>query len=111
MKSFIFFTLTLLLLSACSNGGPGKYDSLAKCLTEKDAKMYGTDWCPHCQNQKKEFGKSFQYINYINCDERKDECIIAGVKGYPTWMISGQNYPGEQSLNRLSQLSDCSITS
>ena len=78
---------------------------LAKCLTEKGVKMYGTEWCPHCKNQKKLFGSSFQYINYTDCDKNRQECLSAGVQGYPTWEIDGQNYPGEQSLERLAQLS------
>ena len=32
--------------------------ALAKCLTSKDVKMYGTSWCPHCNNQKEMFGVS-----------------------------------------------------
>jgi|SRR3989344_207913 len=81
------------------------YDEFAKYLTEQGVKMYGTEWCPHCKNQKKLFGSSFQYINYTDCDKNRQECLSAGVQGYPTWEIDGQNYPGEQSLERLAQLS------
>ena len=28
--------------------------------------MYGTEWCPHCQDQKRAFGTSFKYVQYIN---------------------------------------------
>ena len=83
----------------------GEYDEFANYLTEQGVKMYGTEWCPHCKNQKKLFGNSFQYINYIDCDENRQECLSAGVQGYPTWKINEQNYPGEQSLERLAQLS------
>ena len=82
----------------------GQYDEFANYLTEQGVKMYGTEWCSHCQNQKKLFGNSFQYIDYIDCDKNKNECSIVGVTGYPTWSINGQNYPGEQSLERLAQL-------
>jgi len=46
-----------LVLVVGVGSGPGKtdYSEFAKCLTQKGAKMYGTFWCPHCQNQKKEF--------------------------------------------------------
>ena len=63
---FLFILIILLTISACSDK-PGEYDVLANCLTEKGAVMYGTEWCSHCQNQKKSFGKSFEYID--NLDE------------------------------------------
>ena len=107
---FILFILTVsIVLTACSNDEPGDYDNFSQCLTEKGVKMYGTEWCSHCKNQKKTFGNSFQYIDYIDCDENKNECLKAGVQGYPTWVIGGNSYPGEQSLFRLSQLSDCPL--
>ncbi len=84
---------------------PGQYDEFAQYLTEQGVKMYGTEWCSHCKNQKKLFGESFQYVDYIDCDRNKKACTDAGVRGYPTWNINGQNYPGEQSLQRLAQLS------
>lgn len=106
---FIFFILTsLVVITGCSTG-PGKYDTFAKCLTEKGAAMYGTDWCSHCKNQKKMFGNSFQYVYYVDCDRNQNECLGAGVRGYPTWKIDGENYPGEQQLYRLASLSGCEL--
>lgn len=84
---------------------PGQYDDFAKYLSGQGVKMYGTEWCSHCKNQKELFGPSFRYVNYIDCDKKREECSSAGVQGYPTWKINGQNYPGEQSLERLAQLS------
>jgi len=98
-----------LLLVGCANSGPSLYDSFAQCLTEKGVTMYGTEWCPHCKNQKAEFGNSFQYINYVDCDRSREVCDNAGVEGYPTWDIDGQSYAGEQSLGRLSSLSGCPL--
>ncbi len=83
---------------------PGQYDEFAQYLTQQEVKMYGTDWCPHCKNQKKLFGNSFQYIDYIDCDWDGELCEVAKIRGYPTWNIDGQNYPGEQSLERLASL-------
>ena len=84
---------------------PGQYDEFAKYLTEQGVKMYGAEWCSHCKNQKKLFGNSFQYVNYVDCDKNSKECKEAGISGYPTWKVNGQNYSGEQSLERLAQLS------
>ena len=110
-KTFLFIFLLILgamVLAGCSDK-PGNYDTFAKCLTEKDITMYGTERCTYCKAQKKLFGSSFQYVDYIDCDRYKDECLRAGVSGYPTWNINGQNYPGEMQLARLASLSGCEL--
>ena len=108
----ILVLATLLLVVSCSNSNNtlGELDGFAQCLTEKDVKMYGTEWCSHCKNQKEMFGTSFQYINYVDCDKSKQVCEIAGVGGYPTWEIEGKLYPGEQQLNNLASLSGCELS-
>ena len=106
--SFLVILIISTVLSGCSKGS-GKYDGFAQCLTEKDAVMYGTEWCSHCQNQKKAFGSSFQYVYYVDCDRNKQECLDAGVRGYPTWIINGSKYSGEQPLYRLSSLTGCEL--
>ena len=73
-------------------------DKFAKCLAEKGATMYGAEWCGHCQDQKNMFGDSFKYINYVECPNKPDICLNAGIKGYPTWIINGVLYPGVQVL-------------
>jgi len=98
-----------LLLMGC--GGPSSlsgYDDLAKCLTAAGVKMYGANWCSHCQNQKAAFGDSFEKINYVECTKEQEACAAAGIEGLPTWVIDGQKYPGEQKLDRLAELADCS---
>jgi hypothetical protein len=44
-----------------------RLDAFAKCLTAKQAKMYGAFWCQHCDAQKEKFGSSFQYAPYVEC--------------------------------------------
>jgi uncharacterized membrane protein len=85
--------------------------ALAAHLKQVGAKMYGAFWCPHCHDQKQLFGKeAFNQINYIECDPKgknpqPDVCQAEGVKGYPTWKISGQAVSGTQSLEELAQMS------
>ena len=85
----------------------GNYDSFAKCLTEKGARMYGTEWCSHCQAQKALFGKSFQYVFFTDCDLDSAACKQVNITGYPTWIINGTQYPGEQTLQNMGFLTDC----
>lgn len=91
------------------SAGELKLDKFAQCLTNANLTMYGTDWCTHCQNQKKLFGKSFKYINFINCDTKSEICKVEGITGYPTWKINGTSYPGEKSFLELSQLTGCTL--
>jgi hypothetical protein len=46
-------------------------ERVATCLDQTGAKMYGADWCSHCNNQKKEFGDAFEIIDYIDCESNK----------------------------------------
>lgn len=89
--------------------GPGQYDDFAKCTNEAGLVMYGTEWCSHCKDQKKDFGNSFQYVNYVDCDRQGGVCDAAGVSGYPTWKYNGQALPGKQSLNYLASISGCEL--
>lgn len=90
--------------------GPGKFDAFAQCLTEKGVIMYGAEWCPHCQNQKKLFGSSFQYVTYVECPKEPKVCLEKNITGYPTWLLAdGKRLEGEQSLLSLGQKSGCSL--
>ena len=86
-------------------------DNLAKCLANNGVKMYGTYWCPHCQDQKAMFGDSGKILIdlgiYVECTEDKAQCDKAGIEGYPTWVIDNQQYPGVKSLDQLKQLGGC----
>jgi hypothetical protein len=92
-----------------------KYDSFAKCLANKQAKVYGLYWCPHCADQKAEFGSSFRYVPYVECAikgsrEMAPECKAAGVKLFPSWQF-GADPPkeGVLSLQALSEKTGCSL--
>jgi len=85
-------------------------DPLTKCLTEKGAVMYGTSWCSHCQQQKKDFKESFQFIDYHDCDIETDLCKIKEIEVYPTWEIKEIKYPGRLSLQKLAELTGCQLS-
>lgn len=97
-----------MIVSACSAPVDTKdYSALAQCMTTAGATMYGTEWCSHCKDQKAMFGAAFQYIDFVDCDLKADECKTAGVEGFPTWNINGTNYPGTQNLYILAVKSGC----
>lgn len=106
----------LIAYAVVKGQAPSIYDSFAQCLTEKNVKMYGAWWCPHCQNQKKLFGKSFDFIEYIECSvpgsqAMNELCKQAGIQGYPTWEFGdGNRMSGEQSLQTLAEKTGCTLT-
>ena len=104
--SLLFFSVIAYLIYDSLNS-PGKYDNLAKCLSDNGAVMYGTDRCKYCKEQKGLFGKSFEYVNYINCDILKADCVAAGVTRYPQWIINESRYMGVQSLFSLAHYAEC----
>lgn len=109
LASLIILFALLIYVIYLKQASPGEYDNFAKCLTENNATMYGTEWCSHCKAQKALFGSSFEYVNYIDCDREKNLCIQNGVTGYPTWIIKNQSYTGAQSLETLSKLTKCEL--
>ncbi|HTK59814.1 MAG TPA: hypothetical protein VL283_01275 [Candidatus Baltobacteraceae bacterium] len=106
----------LVYLSNRESGTPGQYDKLAQCLTEKGIKFYGASWCPHCAEQKRMFGKSMEYVTYVECalpgNQRgqTQACEEAKIESYPTWVFpDGTRVTGEQFPQVLAEKSGCSI--
>lgn len=115
-RVFIISLLVLVVfLIACSSSPSGDYDAFAQCLTDNGVKMFGAYWCPHCQNQEKMFGDSWEKVNYIECSLPGGQgqtafCEQQGITGYPTWEFGdGSRVPGEISLEELSGKSGCSL--
>jgi hypothetical protein len=114
MKIYIILAVSLMLfLQAC--GGTDKYNAFADCLTDEGAKMFGAYWCPHCQEQKKEFSNSWNRVDYIECSlpnrgGQTELCNRAGIQGYPTWEFAdGSRESGRLSMEKLSQKTGCDL--
>ena len=85
-------------------------DKFAMCLRDKQVTMYGAAWCPHCQSEKKAFGKSFRFVPYVECPQEIKRCLDLGIEGYPTWIFPGnRKLVGEQGLDGLARESGCSL--
>lgn len=90
----------------------GELDAFAQCLAAGKVTMYGADWCSHCQNEKKAFGSSFQYVPYVECPKDPKACLEKDIKGYPTWIFpDGKKMEGEQGALQLSFESGCALPS
>ncbi len=115
---FIYGVIVILLVAAFLGGRyhrDHKYDSFAKCLAAKQAKMYGLSWCPHCVDQKQMFGAAFHYVPYVECGivatkEETPECKAKGLNLFPTWQFGmDPPQPGVLSLDALSDKTGCSL--
>ena len=99
-----------------STSGPGPLDSFAQCLKDKGVTFYGAFWCPHCQNQKKLFGRSASFLPYVECSTANGQgmlpiCRDNKVTGYPTWVFPDQTREsGEVALETLSKRSGCILS-
>lgn len=95
---------------------PGQYDTFARCIKESGAAFYGAFWCPHCQDQKKEFGKSARFLPYVECSTPNGQgqlpvCTEKGIEGYPTWEFKDGTRKSEVlSVSELSGLTSCPLT-
>ena len=96
MKTFILALIALLLVIAgCSSVRytQESVEALAKCITANGGVEYGTFWCPKCAQVKKNFGSSFQYIKYVECDargesEQSELCLQKGIDKYATFIFN-----------------------
>jgi hypothetical protein len=60
------------------NRTPAQARWFARCLKDRGVKMYGAWWCPHCVEQKEEFGASFEYVPYVECGIKGDMPYSSG---------------------------------
>jgi hypothetical protein len=117
-KQIVWIVVVLLVLvvlitffTYINKPEPSKYDDFAKCVASKELTMYGAEWCSHCAAEKKAFGDSFKYINYVECPDNIKLCTDKGINGYPTWMDNtGKKYEGEQGLVGLAKITGCELT-
>jgi hypothetical protein len=118
-KNALIYGVVAILLAGTYLGGRyyknHKYDSFAKCLATRQAKMYGLSWCPHCVDQKEMFGGSFHFVPYVECGinatkEETPECEAAGLKLFPSWQFgTAPPKEGVLPLEELSEKTGCSL--
>jgi len=121
MKAAIWIPVIAIILAA---GGyffwnqsqkPGPLDGFAQCLKDKGALFYGAFWCPHCQNQKKMFGRSEKLLPYVECSTADGRsqlpvCAEKKIEGYPTWVFTdATRESGEVPLETLSAKTGCPL--
>ncbi len=95
MKNILYIIVALAFIGGVvwlikTPGKAGQYDEFAQCIKDKGVTFFGAFWCPHCQAQKARFGKSAQYLPYVECStpdgkNQNQVCNDAQITTYPTW--------------------------
>jgi len=108
-----------IFIVACTPQPSGELDAFATCLSDAGLVMYGSVTCSHCQAQKAMFGDSFEFVGEVECHPRgpnpqTELCLEKGIELTPTWVLEKDGVEvdrlvGKQSLEKLSEVSGCSI--
>jgi hypothetical protein len=91
------------------SGPQGKYDNLAKCMTQQGVIMYGREGCHACEIQKNILGSGYQYIHIIDCGQQTQVCMNQRIAVTPTWLINSSFILGYQEPEALANLTGCGI--
>lgn len=70
------------------------------CFQKKNLTMYGAvATCPLSQKQQQILGEEFVYVD---CNEKRADCLAAGVQNMPTWIANdGTKLEGVHTLEEL----------
>lgn len=110
----VFAVLAALIgVAVWQNVKPTGLDDFAKCLTENGAKVREAWWCPHCKEQRADFGPSYKYVDSTECGAGQGQFNLEacpGLESTPEWSDSeGNVYKGRQSLETLSETFGCEL--
>ncbi len=118
-KFFIIFVVIVVLLVGGlgiflnkDNFKPSKLEGFAQCLKSSGATFYGAFWCPHCQEQKAEFGSAAKFLPYVECSNpdntQTQACIDKKIESYPTWIFKdGSVVTGKMEIKDLAEKTQC----
>ncbi len=81
-----------------------------ECLDQAGMKIYGAEWCSHCQDLVNMLG-GYNVVDpiYVECTENQQLCQDKGIQAYPTIMINGSKYEGARTYQALSQATGCPV--
>tara|TARA_Y100000310_G_C20395693_1_gene675000 strand:- start:195 stop:533 length:339 start_codon:yes stop_codon:yes gene_type:complete len=79
-------------------------EDIAKCIGENSV-LFVQLGCHACETQEEMFGKSYKFLNVIDCWFEAEKCDR--IEATPTWEINKQRYRGVKNIDTLQQLTGC----
>lgn len=104
--TIIILAVIILSIVIILNRGSNVDAETAKCISENSV-VYTQYGCHACEIQEAIFGKSYKYLNVIDCLVETEKCIEEEIKVTPTWIINDEQYRGTQSIENLKILTGC----
>jgi len=106
----VVLAISLFFILVPRDNVTANLDYFAQCLVDRGAVMYGAEWCPHCQDEKRGFSDSWRIVSYVECPADPAKCLAQGIEGYPTWIIgTSTRLIGAQGIEKLSEITGCSV--
>lgn len=116
LGGFFLIAIVIVVAIVSSVSAPvGVSREFAECVGNSGATMYGAYWCPHCNEQKLEFGDNWKYVGYVECavddsNERAQACLESDITAYPTWIFGdGSRETGKLSLEHIAEVTGCEL--
>ena len=130
MKKILWIALLagIVVISGCTAGPVKDYTSFTQCVKSAGVIEYGAYWCPNCARVKLTLGDAWKYLNYVECDPKckpdasgqlpafcngftgqPDQCLSLGVGKYPTWMKNNQILYVGTDLEKVAEVSGCTL--
>jgi hypothetical protein len=91
--------------------GESQQESIVNCLNEQGAEFYFSDYCAECEQQKNEFGSTFEKIVKVNCGKNMENC--PNIQEVPAFYIPNSEkkiHYGFLNLNEISELAGCELS-
>jgi len=95
---------------------PSIYEGFAQCVNDSESVFYGSATCPHCIQQKADFGKAAALLPYVECNPQfategeLAQCEEAGVTGTPYWTFpENKEGLGRISLEEIAAGTGCQL--
>lgn len=86
-------------------------NEFVQCLAEEDVVVYGSETCPACFRFAQQFG-GYDVIDpiYVECSKDREACAANMQTGFvPEVQIDGNVLEGDNSLERLAQVTGCKL--
>jgi len=86
-----------------------KIKTFVTCLSEKDFKIYGANWCGWTKKLVVDTFGGFDIVEpiYVECTEEEEICSQEEVTGFPTIKLSGELYQGARTFEGISGATCC----